>query len=128
MPASRSASALWRLLRPRLRRRGERDYFEFDILKSKTFQRVGPLNVALRKADVKRKRFNLEMIVDDNKLEKKNVNLYEPIYITSPEWAQPLELVVNRVSKDRVSGYVSAPKYKKSELASGARPPEVPKQ
>ena len=103
-----------------LRRRGERDYFEFDIPKSKALQRVGPVSVTLRKADVKHKRYNLDMMVDDNKLEKKNVNLFEPVYITSPEWAQPLELVVNRVDKDRVKGYISTPKFKRSELASSA--------
>ena len=101
-----------------LRRRGERDYFEFDIAKSKTLQRVGPVSVALRKTDVKHKRYNFDLMVDDNKLEKKNVNLFEPVYITSPEWPQPVELVVNRVDKDRVKGYISTPKYKRSELAS----------
>lgn len=101
-----------------LRRRGERDYFEFDIPKSKQLQRVGPVSVALRKADTKRKRYNLDMMVDDNKLEKKNVNLYEPVYVNTPELAQPLELVVNKVDKDRVKGYISVPKYKRSELAS----------
>lgn len=102
-----------------LRRKGERDYYEFDIAKSKAPQRIGPVGLALRKADVKRKRYNLDMMVDDNKLEKKNVNLYEPVYITTPEWNQPVELVVNKVTKDRVAGYVSVPKYKRSELASG---------
>lgn len=101
-----------------LRRRGERDYYEFDIPKSKVAQRIGPVGLALRKADVKRKRYNIEMLVDDNKLEKKSVNLYEPVYITAPEWHQPLELVVNKVSKNRVSGYVSVPKYKRAEVAS----------
>ncbi len=105
-----------------LRRRGERDYFEFDIVKSKALKRVGPVSVALRKADVKHKRYNFDLMVDDNKLEKKNVNLFEPVYITSPEWPQPVELVVNRVDKDRVKGYISTPKYKRSELASSATP------
>lgn len=103
-----------------LRRRGERDYFEFDIPKSKQLQRVGPVGVALRKSDTKHKRYNLDMMVDDNKLEKKNVNLFEPVYITSPEWHQPLELVVNRVDKNRVTGYISVPKHKRSELASSS--------
>ena len=100
-----------------LRRRGERDYFEFDILKSKQAQRVGPVSVALRKSDVKKKRYNLDLMVDDNKLEKKNVNLLEPVYIALPEWPQPLELVVNQVTKDRVAGYISVPKFKRPELA-----------
>jgi hypothetical protein len=103
-----------------LAKRGERSYFEFDLTKSKQFQRVGPLTLALRKADTKHKSYNLEMIVDDNKLSKKNVNLYEPIWIHAENDSQPVQVVVNRVEKDVVHGYVSAPKYKASELAAGS--------
>jgi hypothetical protein len=103
-----------------LAKRGERSYFEFDLTKSKQFQRVGPLTLALRKADTKHKSYNLEMIVDDNKLSKKNVNLYEPIWIHTENESQPVQVVVNRVGKDAVHGYVSAPKYKPSELAAGS--------
>lgn len=103
-----------------LAKRGERSYFEFDLTKSKQFQRVGPLTLALRKADTKHKSYNLEMIVDDNKLSKKNVNLYEPIWIHTENDGQPVQVVVNRVEKDTVHGYVSAPKYKASELAAGS--------
>jgi hypothetical protein len=103
-----------------LAKRGERSYFEFDLTKSKEFHRVGPLTLALRKADTKHKSYNLEMIVDDNKLSKKNVNLYEPIWIHTENEAQPAQVVVNRVAKDTVHGYVSAPKYKPSELAAGS--------
>jgi hypothetical protein len=103
-----------------LRRRGERDYFEFDLTKSKTARRIGPVGLALRKADTKHLRYNLDLMADDNKLEKKNVNLYEPVFINLPEWPQPVELVVNRVEKDRVKGYVSTPKYKRSEIVAAA--------
>jgi hypothetical protein len=100
-----------------LAKRGERSYFEFDLTKSKQFQRVGPLTLALRRTDTKHKNFNLDMIVDDNRLTKKNVNLYEPIWIHTENDAQPVQVVVNRVEKNLVHGYVSAPKYKASELA-----------
>jgi hypothetical protein len=101
-----------------LEKRGERSYFEFDLEKSKQFQRVGPLTLSLRKADTKHKSFDLSMIVDDNELSKKKVNLYEPIWIHAQNDAQPVQVVVNRVEKNRVHGYVSAPKYKPSELAT----------
>jgi hypothetical protein len=101
-----------------LAKRGERSYFEFDLSKSKQFQRVGPLTLSLRKADTKHKSYDLEMIVDDNQLTKKKVNLYEPIWIHTENEAQPVQVVVNRVEKNLVHGYVSAPKYKPSELSS----------
>jgi len=103
-----------------LAKRGERSYFEFDLTKSKQFQRVGPLTLSLRKADTKHKSYDLEMVVDDNKLTKKKVNLYEPIWIHAENDSQPVQVVVNRVEKNLVHGYVSAPKYKPSELAASS--------
>ena len=101
-----------------LRKRGERDYFEFKLMKSKDFRPVGPVSLSLRKADSKRQRYNMELYVDDFKLQKKDVNLYEPVYFTVQDRPQPLELVVNHISKDRAEGYISMPKYKTSELAA----------
>src|SRR5215472_5592905 len=80
-----------------LQKRGERDYFEFDLVKSREFKRIGPLSLALRKADPKHKHFDFQMIVDDNHLTKKNVNLYEPVWIHTENEAQPVQIVVNRI-------------------------------
>src|SRR5258708_7558699 len=60
-----------------LQKRGERNYYEFELNKSKQVQRVGPVRVSLRKADTKHKRFDVNLFVDDNELQKKSVNLYE---------------------------------------------------
>ena len=121
-----------------LEKRGERSYFEFELSKSKQFQRVGPLTLSLRKSDTKHKSYDLAMIVDDNQLQKKKVNLYEPIWIHTENDAQPVQIVVNRIDKDLVHGYISAPKYKPSELAtagsasvtpvSAKTPPDTPNQ
>ncbi len=103
-----------------LRKRGERNYYEFTAVKSKQFQRTGPVSLSLSKADTKHKRFNLALLVDDVKLEKKNVNLYEPVLIYLPDRPQPLELVANEITKNQIKGYLSEPKYKKSELSATA--------
>jgi uncharacterized coiled-coil protein SlyX len=103
-----------------LEKRGERSYFEFDLSKSKQFQRIGPLTLSLRKADIKHKSYDLAMVVDDNELQKKKVNLYEPIWIHTESDSQPVQIIVNRIDKDTVHGYISAPKYKPSELAAGS--------
>jgi uncharacterized coiled-coil protein SlyX len=101
-----------------LEKRGERSYFEFDLSRAKQFQRVGPITVSLRKADTKHKSYDIAMIVDDNELQKKKVNLYEPIWIHTETDSQPVQIVVNRIDKDAIHGYISAPKYKPSELAA----------
>ena len=101
-----------------LAKRGERNYFEFELAKSKEFQRFGPVPLSLRKTDTKHSSFDMALIVDDNQLMKKKVNLYEPIWIHTENESQPVQVVVNRITKDVVHGYVSAPKYKPSELAA----------
>jgi hypothetical protein len=109
-----------------LQKKGERNYYEFDIAKSKEFQRTGPVSLQLRKADTKRNRFDLAIMVNDAKVEKKNVNLYEPVLIYLPTERQPLELVVNQVAKNDIKGYVSELKYKKADLAAAAAAPLSP--
>jgi len=101
-----------------LQKRGERNYFEFDLNKSKQFQRVGPMTVSLRHTDTKHMNYDLAMVVDDNQLNKKKVNLYEPIWIHTESAGQPVQVVVNKINKNFVHGYISAPKYKASELAT----------
>jgi hypothetical protein len=70
--------------------------------------------------DTKHKSYDVELIVDDNQLSKKKVNLYEPIWIHTENESQPVQIVVNRIDKNEVHGYVSAPRYKASELAASS--------
>jgi len=101
-----------------LEKKGERNYFEFDIYKSKQFQHDGPFGVRLRKANEKHQYADLELMVDDRNLSQKHVNLYQPVMFSTPDSPQPVQLVINSISKDHIHGYVSAPRYRQSELAS----------
>ncbi len=101
-----------------LEKKGERNYAEFDLSKSKQFRREGPLELRLKKANIKHQFADLEMMVDDRNLSQKHVNLYQPIMFYTPDSPQPVEVVINDISKDHIRGYVSAPKYRRSELAS----------
>lgn len=100
-----------------LQRRSELNVYEFQLTKSKKGERVGPIQIILRKTNQKHKFYDLSMIVDDIRLDKKHVNLFEPVWITLADRPRPLELVVNQVGKDTVAGYLSEPKYKTGELA-----------
>ena len=61
------------------------------------------------------------MIVDDQQLSKKKINLYEPVWIHRTDDPQPVQIVVNKIDKDRIHGYVSAPKYRNSEITPVAK-------
>ncbi|HZU23244.1 MAG TPA: hypothetical protein VE998_10465 [Terriglobales bacterium] len=103
-----------------LQKKGERNYYEFDLNKSKQFQRTGPVSVELRKADTKHMFADLELMVEDARLQQKHVNLYQPVMFYPPDSVTPMELVINQVTKNHIHGYVSAPKYRQSELKASA--------
>ena len=93
-----------------LKKRGERDYFEFDIKKSKQYTRVGLVSVKLKKSDPKRQKFTLELLDSDKLIEKKDKTLLEPVQFYMQGTRHLLELVVYEVNKDRIVGYLSVPK------------------
>jgi hypothetical protein len=103
-----------------LEKKGERNYYEFDTERSKQFQHDGPFGVRLRKANTKHQYADLELLVDDRTLSQKHVNLYQPVMFYTPDNPQPVELVINSITRDHIHGYVSAPRYRQSELASMA--------
>src|SRR5262249_54011412 len=107
-----------------LQKRGERNYYDFQMSKSKQFRAVGPLSVSVRKVNVKQGYCDLVLVVDDRQIGKNDVNVYEPGWLAVSDRAQPGEFVMNGISKDLVKGYVSEPKYKKSELAAVSSAPK----
>ena len=60
-----------------LEKKGERSYFEFDLGKSKQFDRAGPVSISLRKANTKRQYADLMLLVNDRDMSQKHVNLYQ---------------------------------------------------
>jgi regulator of replication initiation timing len=98
-----------------LRRKGERDYFEFSISvpkKKGQATKVGDIQVILVSTDVKKGKFTIDISVDDNKITKKDSNVNEPLAFLVGKNRLRYELVVNWVQKDKAGGYLSVPKDK----------------
>lgn len=93
-----------------LKRLGERNYFEFDLKKTKQPQRVGSVSIKLKGTDTKRNRFTLEVIADDKLTLKKDRTINEPVQFYVAKAKIPYEIVVNQVAKDRIMGYMATPK------------------
>ena len=93
-----------------LKRLGERNYFEFNLGKTKAPTRVGDIMVMLKKTDPKKNRYTIEVTVDDQVVEKKDKTANEPVQFLTSKARQPYELVVNQVKKDVIVGYLSTPK------------------
>jgi hypothetical protein len=101
-----------------LRHLGERDYIEFTIDAKNKPQKVGAFMVELRGTNPTKKRYNVSLIVDDSRIERKNLPVNEPIFFHQGNDRRPLELVVNSVGKDKVTGYISVPKAAGAQSAS----------
>jgi hypothetical protein len=101
-----------------LRQLGERNYFEFDLGKTKQPQRIGPVSIRLRGANEKRNRFTIELWADDKRIEKKDKTLLEPVQFYVQGSRMPYELVVNALTKDHIVGYISTPKVEQRRVAA----------
>jgi len=101
-----------------LQKKGERNYAEFDVSKSKQFKRAGSVELRLKKADGRHQFADLDLMVNDRNLSQKHVNLFQPVMFYITDSPQPIEIVINDIGKDHIHGYVSTSKYRQSELAS----------
>ena len=93
-----------------LRRLGERDYYEFNIDKKNSREKVGNLMVELHNTNTKRSQYAVTIFVDDQRHDKKSLTANEPLYFFQTGARAPLEFVVNSVGKDKIVGYLSVPK------------------
>jgi len=93
-----------------LRRLGERDYYEFEIPKGKEPYKIGDIVVVVKNTKPQRGKFTMDVIADDQRVEKKDRTIHEPVQFYVTGATQPYELVVNEVQKDRVIGYLAVPK------------------
>jgi chromosome segregation ATPase len=93
-----------------LRDLGERNYFEFTLNKTQASKKFGDMTVTYKKADPKKSRYTLAVQADDKMVEKRDKTTNEPVQVYVHDSRQPYEIVVNKVNKDEIVGYVSTPK------------------
>jgi chromosome segregation ATPase len=95
-----------------LKRKGDRNYFEFTLQKSKNAQRVGPVQISVSKTDPKKSKYTMTVLADDKAIEKKDKTAGEPVqfYVKGTGRYAPYEIVVFDVGKNQVTGYLSTPK------------------
>lgn len=93
-----------------LKRLNERSIYEFTMGKAKLPQRVGPIQLIVRKINSKNLTFTLDIIADDRKTERKDKSLEEPIQFYTRGSRTVDEIVVYDVKKNSISGYLSTAK------------------
>lgn len=107
-----------------LRRKGDRNYYEFTVQKAKTPQKVGPVQINLNKADQKKGKYTMTVFADDRSIEKKDKTAGEPVqfYMKGARAVAPYEIVVFDVGKNQITGYLSTPKESGGSAGSSSAP------
>ncbi|MFB3922548.1 MAG: hypothetical protein ACE145_12550 [Terriglobia bacterium] len=94
-----------------LRDLNDRQYYEFAVYKNAPHRIPGiGVSLILKKTDVKGQRFNLNVIANDQEMQNKGRNAFEPIFFHLGGLRIPCELVITGVGSDSVAGYVGIPK------------------
>jgi multidrug efflux pump subunit AcrA (membrane-fusion protein) len=102
-----------------LKHKGDRNYYEFSLIKGAKSQPVATVSLALKKTDPKRGKFTLDVTSDDKTIEKKDRNISEPIQFYSGRDRLLYELVVWSVDKKKATGYLSTPKSAPVPITTG---------
>lgn len=93
-----------------LKHKGDRNYYEFTLVKGAKPQAISTVTLQLKKVDPKRGKFTLNVTADDKTIEKRDRNISEPIQFYTGRDHMLYELVVWSVSKKQATGYLSTPK------------------
>jgi multidrug efflux pump subunit AcrA (membrane-fusion protein) len=93
-----------------LKHKGDRNYYEFTLLKGAKPHAVSTVSLQLKKADAKKGKYTMNVTADDRTIEKKDRNASEPIQFYTGREHYLYELVVWTVEKNKVTGYLSTPK------------------
>ena len=102
-----------------LKHKGDRNYFEFTLVKGAKPQPVSTVSLQLKKSDPKRGKFTLNVSADDKTIEKKDRNVSEPIQFYTGRDRMLYELVIWTVEKNKATGYLSTPKNAPATVSAG---------
>ncbi len=96
----------------------ERELYNFELEKKGAIMKVVNVSLKLTKTDMKKQRFDLEIVADGRKIKKKKQHVNEPVVFYIAGTAKPYEVVVTKVGKNFVVGYLSVPKAMDKNNAS----------
>jgi hypothetical protein len=93
-----------------LKHKGDRQYYEFSLIKGAKPIAYSTVALQLKKTDPKKGKYTLDVTADDKTIEKKDKNQSEPVQFYTGRDHMLYELVVWTVDKNKITGYLSTPK------------------
>ena len=94
-----------------LKLKGARNYLDVKLTREDGNKRFADITLTLKDVDPKKNKYSVDVMADDKLIEKKDKSVNEPVqFYTAKGGHTPYELVINRVGKDEIVGYLSTPK------------------
>lgn len=94
----------------RLRTLGARTIVTFELPRAKERTHVADVQLRLKGVSPGKNRYTIEVLSDDDLVTYKDRRLREPVEFYVDGAPKPYEIVVTRIDKDKVTGYLSKPK------------------
>jgi hypothetical protein len=103
-----------------LKHKGDRNYYEFTLQKGGKPALLSTVKLQAKKVDDKRAKYTMVVSADDRNIEKKDKSLDEPVQFYTGKDPALYEVVVNNISKNSISGYLSTPKNAPQPMSAPA--------
>jgi hypothetical protein len=78
----------------------------FSLSRSSQFKRVGPIKMSLKSVDRQRNSVYVSIVSESGKVNLQHLRLNQPVRIKSSYRGQPMELVVDRITENGLSGHL----------------------
>lgn len=105
-----------------LRNAGQHTNYDFALNAKGAKTTLAGVTIELQDSNLKKNQFSMTLLIGTTRLVQKNRLLDEPIFFYRPNDSAPMELVVNKLGKHRVSGHLIVPRSSIATTASTASP------
>jgi hypothetical protein len=82
-------------------------HINFTLRRANSFQPVGPIQLGIWRIDARHDSVRVSILVSNRRIDLKRVGLNERVVI--PATPSQMELVINGISNNQVSGYITEP-------------------
>ena len=88
----------------------KRGRYDFELHEKAGYVTVREVSLRLKDVDLKRQRYDLDLVVNGKWVRKRHQNAHEPVTFYVKGVEKPYEVVITKIDKKQVAGYLSVPK------------------
>ncbi len=88
----------------------KRDRYDFELHEKAGYVKVREVSLRLKDVDLKRQRYDLDLVVNGRWVRKRHQNAHEPVSFYVKGVEKTYEVVITKIDKKQVAGYLSVPK------------------